>query len=53
MKIIVLRKRDVWRWVQDRLQDLMPYLGQFEAPGARSQWVIRTMAAREWVELSV
>jgi hypothetical protein len=51
---IVLRNRDMWKYVQVTLQDFMPYIGKFTAPGgthsSSGRWIIKTMADEEWVK---
>lgn len=53
-KQIVLRERNMWKYVQVTLQDFMPYLGKFTAPGgthsSSGRWIIKTMAEEEWVK---
>jgi hypothetical protein len=51
---IVLRNRDMWKYVQVTLRDFMPYIGKFTAPGgthsSSGRWTIKTMADEEWVK---
>ena len=53
-QVIVLRSRDMWRFVQETLSKPMPYLDKYPAPGSKhaskGPWLLTTRVDVDWVD---